>query len=153
MIPSLISLSDSPWRALPPGIHNASIQEVSDCFGYNKRRRELIAGLILACKALKACGCRTLFLDGSFVTEKNVPGDFDGCWDPDGVNPILIDPVLLDFDDQRKEQKLKFGGELFPSNAAADGNGLSFLDFFQIDKYSSLEKGIIKINLVDETFG
>jgi hypothetical protein len=34
-----------------------------------------------AVKALRKAGCRKVFLDGSFITEKPIPGDFDVCWD------------------------------------------------------------------------
>jgi len=88
-----------------------------------------------------------VYLDGSFVTAKDHPADFDGCWDLAGVDPGLIDPVLLRFENQRAMQKLKFGGELFPSNAKADQAGTRFLQFFQIDKYTGASKGILAIDL------
>ena len=42
-------------------------------------------------------GCRRAYVDGSFVTAKEVPGDFDGCWEAEDVDPDALDPVLLDF--------------------------------------------------------
>src|SRR3546814_6451323 len=62
-------------------------------------------------ETLRRAGCRVMFLDGSFVTDKELPEDFDGCWDAHGVNAIALDPVLLDFEDSRARQKEKFGGE------------------------------------------
>ena len=53
-----------------------------------------------------------MYLDGSFVTSKQVPNDFDACWDEIGVNMSLIDPVLLKFDRVRAAQKAKFRGRV-----------------------------------------
>ena len=37
---------------------------------------------------------RRVYLDGSFVSAKLIPGDFDACWDEDGVDFDSIDPVF-----------------------------------------------------------
>ena len=63
---------------LPPGIHLATWPERVERFGTNERRNEIFAGLLRALQALKAAGCQRAFVDGSFVTSKEVPGDFDG---------------------------------------------------------------------------
>ena len=91
-------------------------------------------------------GCKAIFLDGSFITDKPEPGDFDVCWEPAGVDPAKLDPVFLDFANRRKRQKEKFGGEFFPSGTKADGAS-TFLDFFQTDKDTGNPKGIIKVQL------
>jgi len=44
-----------------------------------------------------AAGCRTAYVDGSFVTAKEDPEDFDGCWESEGVSLKALDPVLCDF--------------------------------------------------------
>ena len=75
------------------------------------RRQELLSGLRTALEHLKVAGCRTVYLNGSFVTGKRIPGDFDACWKEEGVNPDLLDPVLLIFDDSRSAQKRKYAGE------------------------------------------
>ena len=59
---------------------------------------------------LKDAGCRTVYIDGSFVTGKEIPGDFDACWEEEGVDPIILDPVLLTFDAGRATQKAKYHG-------------------------------------------
>lgn len=43
------------------------------------------------------------------------PGDFDACWDTDGVDLDVLDPVLLDLSNHRAAQRQRFGGELFPN--------------------------------------
>lgn len=151
MIPALIDLNGAPWRVLPPGLHWASLAEVEIVFAHNPHRRKLFAGLMRAASALHVAGCKYLFLDGSYVTGKPKPGDFDGCWSPEGVDLKLLDPVLLDFSNSRKNQKDKFLGELFPFNALA-APGQIFLDFFQVEKHSGGQKGIVAIDLTNESF-
>lgn len=87
------------------------------------------------------------FVGGSIVTARTVPGDFDGCWDPIGVDPFLIDPVLLDFSNGRIAQKLKYGGELFISSCTEADSGRCFLDFFQEDKSTGKRIGVIELDL------
>lgn len=82
-------------------------------FGTTLRRLTLLAGLKEALDMLRAAGCRRAYVDGSFVTSKPEPADVDGCWETDGVDPAHLDPVLLTFDRHRRDQKARFGGELF----------------------------------------
>ena len=42
---------------------------------------------------LRAAGCKRAYIDGSFITTKEHPGDFDACWDLDGVDFDVIDEV------------------------------------------------------------
>jgi hypothetical protein len=106
-------------------------------------------GLRRALLALKAAGCARAYIDGSFVTDKNVPSDFDGCWDPVGVDLSKLDPVLQTFDDGRAQQKAKYGGELFPSTVVEAGTGNLFLDFFQATRAGE-RKGILALDLQQE---
>ena len=115
--------------------------------GTTTHRRRLLHGLRAALKALRAAGCKTVYVDGSFVTAKVSPGDFDDCWDISGVNPDLLDEVLLTFDGGRAAQKAKYGGELFPAQMGEGGSGLTFLEFFQVDKERGNPKGIVALDL------
>ena len=98
-------------------------------------------------EALRVAGCRRAYVDGSFVTAKEVPGDFDGCWEAVGVDAGALDPVLLDFRHPRAAQKAKYRGEMFVANSAATPAGTRFLDFFQIDKDTGNAKGIVALDL------
>jgi hypothetical protein len=98
---------------------------------------------------LALAGCKTVYIDGSFITTKETPGDFDACWDEDGVAWDALDETLLTFADARAAQKLKYGGELFPMRSHADPWGNRFLDFFQIDKRTQQPKGILKLSLMN----
>jgi hypothetical protein len=84
-------------------------------------------------------------LDGSFVSEKDLPDDYDGAWDTRFVDPDLVDPVLLDFSNSRAAMKTKYFGELFPATAKA-APGVLYRDFFMKDR-SGVPKGVVQIDL------
>jgi hypothetical protein len=133
--------------ALPPGIHDGDWREVVDRFGYNTQRQWLLQGLRRALLVLHAAGCTTVYLDGSFVTSKDAPRDYDLCWSAAGVDPVRLDPVLLTFADGRRAMKAKYLGDLFPADGAELRSGKPFVDFFQIDKDTGAAKGIVLIDL------
>jgi hypothetical protein len=81
------------------------------------------------------------------VTSKEVPNDFDACWEEYGVDPAYLDGVLLTFDVGRATQKAKYMGELFPASAIEGASGLSFSEFFQTDMATGRSKGIVSIDL------
>ena len=98
---------------LPPGIHWANWDDLTQRYGRNPWRKSLLAGLKAALENLRDAGCRTAYIDGSFVTDKEYPNDYDACWEEAGVDPYLLDPALLIFDPGRETQKAKYPGELF----------------------------------------
>ena len=52
---------------------------------------------------LKAGGCRTIYINGSFFTIKPNPGDFDACWDREDVDINYLKSQvtqLLNYDDR-----------------------------------------------------
>ena len=96
--------------------------------------------------SLRAIGCVRIYLDGSYVTGKPIPGDYDACWDPAGVDLKRLDPVFRDFSNKRQAQKTKFKGEFFPSTMK-NAPTHPFVDFFQVDRFTGLSKGILLILL------
>jgi hypothetical protein len=136
-----------PDGKLPSGIHVATWAELVCFFGGSARRQLLLAGLKAGLESLHLAGCRTAYVDGSFVTAKESPGDFDACWDARGVRGSLLDPVLLTFDQGRALQKAKYGGEFFPAHFPADVSGITYLEFFQQDKHTNATKGIVALDL------
>ncbi len=136
---------DPETGRLPEGEHTADWAEVVDRFGWNPRRRQLLDGLAEAVELLGVAGCRRVWLNGSFVTDKEEPGDFDACWDTDGVDVDALDPALLDLSNRRAAMKARFGGELFP-NVVEVGSGLSFAEFFQNERDTG-RKGIVVITI------
>ena len=132
---------------LPPGIHYTDWDEFEERFGNNYHRQLLLLGMKEALLNLKNAGCSICYMNGSFVTIKPFPNDFDGCWDPLGVDLNKLDPVLLNFSFSRLYQKVKYKGELFLSSIIADSKGNTYINFFQIDKNTGMKKGIVAINL------
>lgn len=145
MIPTLVELPNAPWKVLPEGIHPVTLTEVEAAFAFNPRRRELFGGLLLGAAALAVAGCQRMYLDGSYVTENPVPGDYDVCWEPAGVDRVKLDPVFFDMTNKRAAQKAKFKGEFVP--VMRDASGYSFIDFFQIEKFSGGRRGILSVQL------
>ncbi|MBW3663379.1 MAG: hypothetical protein KY469_09795 [Actinobacteria bacterium] len=131
---------------LPPGVHAASWHEVDQRFGWNQRRRSLLEGLRDALDELARAGCRRAWLDGSFVTAKEQPGDYDLAWDPTDVDLTSLDAVLLDLDPPREGQKAKYRGDLLPNIIESD-SGMPLLDFFQQDAVTGRKRGIVEIDL------
>ena len=143
MLPALDSNGN-----LPPGIHQLDDwQAFLRVYATTPHRKRLAGGLESALKSLRDAGCRTAYVDGSFISSKSAPSDYDGCWDPTGVDPAKLDPVLLVFDAGRATQKAKFGGELFPETVAANRAGDTNLKFLQTDKSTGQAKGIVAIDL------
>ena len=122
-------------------------------FGWNVWRRRLLDGLKEGLAVLAATGCRTVWLNGSFVTAKEEPGDFDCVWSPVGVDRErlrLAAPELLDLRDGRSAQKRRFGGEFLP-NVVEGSGGNAFARFFQTDR-DGTSKGIVIIDPSKESW-
>lgn len=145
MIPKCISISGSPWPILPPGVFNSTLEEVYDRYVINQKRLLLFDGLKRGLNNLFTSGCPQVFLDGSYVTEKPIPNDYEVCWDMNFVDPNLLDPVFFDFSNKRFNQKQKYLGEFFPASVIEGVSGKPFLDFFQTDKHTGKQKGIIRL--------
>jgi hypothetical protein len=141
MIPAL----DPCTGYLPRGVYKASWAEITPSFAGNSHRALLISGLERALRNFAGAGCRVILLDGSFVSIKVLPADYDAAWEPYGVDPNLLDPVLLDFSNKRAAMKLKYGGEFFPASSYAVA-GVLYRDFFQKDQ-NGVPKGVLQIDL------
>jgi len=131
---------------LPPGIHFSEWNDFVVKYGTNHHRLQLIAGLYLLCIELRNSGCNFIYIDGSFVTSKDFPNDYDGCWDASGVNLLTLDPILFDFSNARLKQKIKYRGEMFPSGLIEGNSRKPFLTFFQEDVDGN-QKGIVSLDL------
>lgn len=143
MIPDFL-----PSGLLPPSEHAAPWDEIRARFGGNFRRNDILGGMRLAALVLQRAGCRRLWIDGSFATRKSAPSDWDGCWDPVGVDPEKLDPILRDLSPTgRSRMKQKYRADLFPSSIVEQGSGLLFVNFFQVDKATGNPKGILLLDL------
>jgi hypothetical protein len=143
-------IPDFQGGALPPGVHQASWWEVEERLGWNARRQSLLVGLRSLLEELARAGCSRVWLDGSFVTDKSNPGDFDLVWDPEGVDLSKLDQAVQDLDPPREAQQRKYRGDILP-NVIERGSGTPFLEFFQQDPVTGQVRGIIELQL--EGFG
>jgi hypothetical protein len=141
MIPAV----DQTTGYLPPGVHDAPWPEIPPAFGTNSHRARLLSGLLLGLINLAGAGCRSVLLDGSFVSEKPLPQDYDAAWETHGVDPFRLDPVLLDFTNARAAMKAKYAGEFFPTSWTAAA-GVVYREFFQKDR-NGVPKGVLQIDL------
>jgi hypothetical protein len=132
---------------LPPGEHACTWTAFTQHFAWNTHRAIMIGGLRAALTSLHTCGCQTAWIDGSFTTDKDKPGDIDVCYDiTDFAKLKLLEPTLLDFTNARASMKQKFSCECFPAHLPAEPGGLTFLEFFQVSK-NQHAKGIVKLDL------
>src|SRR5205823_7367788 len=113
----------TPMGTLPPGIHEATWQELVKRFGGTQRRKWLLEGLDLAIEDLRAAGCGRIYVDGSFVTNVDEPGDFDGCFEVANVNWSSLHPALQQQKPPRFLQKLRYHGELLAVDSSAGKAG------------------------------
>ncbi len=134
---------------LPPGVYWAEWEEFKDRFGTTPRRSRMIDGLQMAMEQLKVAGCRTIYINGSFVTSKLAPQDFDACWDREDVDINYLKtqaPRLRNYAD-RAAQKAFYRGEIFPSDQPVGSYDITSYELFQRDRERN-PKGIIAIDLV-----
>lgn len=144
---NFVEYQGAPYKVLEQGVHKLSLDQFEVIFAYNDVRKSQFSGLIRALKNLKDAGCKRVFVDGSYVTKKITPGDFDVCVDYNNVDFTKLDSVFSNFENKRAAQKSKFLGEFFPHISKADASGTIFLEFFQKEKYTNKPKGIIEICL------
>ncbi|MBG0800528.1 hypothetical protein IYW40_03330 [Methylocystis sp. H4A] len=128
-------------------MHKATWEEFTERYGVTTHRKRLIGLMQKLIVHLKEVQCQNLYVDGSFVTNKEVPNDYDACWDVTGVKIELIDPVLLDFKPEgKKKMAIKYGGDLRPDKFSPSGANVVYLVFFQTDRDGD-PKGIIHLSL------
>jgi hypothetical protein len=120
---------------LPPGIYEVTWDEFWERFSTNIYRKQMLTGLRLALNALKVAGCQQVYIGGSFVTDKEKPNDYDGCFEVFGIDENKIDPIFLI--PNLQAQKDKFYGESLPNSV--------MVGFFQND-INRQPKGIISLN-------
>jgi len=141
---------DDELGYLPPGEHEATLEEVEQTFGLrNFRRREIMKGLKRVLEQLKARGVETVFLDGSFVTEKERPNDVDTIYvAPPGADPAtwgLLSPQRQG--DLRRVDRVHLWSHPSlqpPKHPGAPPKPL--VEFFQTDRDDN-PKGIVKLSL------
>ena len=63
---------------LPAGVHECSVQEIADRFGWNPHRQDLLRRLSNCLeREIRSRFSEPVYVNGSFVTDKEVPEDVD----------------------------------------------------------------------------
>jgi hypothetical protein len=135
---------------LPSGVHETDLEELKEKMGWSRKRRELLEGLEEALELMVSSGVVRVYLDGSFVTDKDRPNDIDGCYDlaEDVTAEHLgrLAPIFPPNPEGRADAKRRFGVDLFPAAATELGSGQPFLRFFQTDR-EGRGRGVLSVEL------
>lgn len=78
---SLIPPFEEPAGLLPPGEYKASLVEIRETLCWNYRRREIYSGLEYVAGELRSYQVDRIWVDGSFVTNKERPKDVDVAYE------------------------------------------------------------------------
>jgi len=148
---SLPQFREDGW--LPEGHHPATWEEVSARFGgeSGSRRAAVLASLLNWRDAARTRGLAGLIiLDGSFVSNKSAPGDFDLVFLYDELSEGLIKDdaearALMDFQACRA---LGFQGDVFalPLSLQKVSPLLGGTDMFDTDRQGK-SKGVVEVIL------
>jgi hypothetical protein len=148
---SIPSFRDDGW--LPEGHHPASWEEVEAVFGGEPGsiRQETMMRLLSWRDAAWAKGLSgRIVLNGSFISAKENPGDFDLLFLFDAASEVivrqdaearsLIDPLHC---------KTMFGGDVFACSASMIATYPQFFptDSFDRIKFTDIKKGVLEVDL------
>ena len=148
---SIPAFFEDGW--LPEGHHQATWEEIADQFGgvAGSRRAAILSGLLRWRNAVrdKGMGGR-LILNGSFISEKSEPGDFDGIFVYNGFSTKLI---ALDRDAlalvDNAHCKSYFYGDIwaFSEQAIRDFPQFCRVDGLDRDKVTLRLKGVLEVEV------
>lgn len=127
---------------LPPGVHHVHLSDIEKRFTWTEKRKELFQGLTEAVVNLSFAGVLLLYIDGSFITNKDDPIDVDGCWVwNQRVDVKLLDPVFKT-KNQKENMKQKYGIHFFIHGYDRGADGRPIERWFQEDENGN-GKGIL----------
>jgi uncharacterized protein DUF6932 len=142
---SLPQLNENGY--LPSGIHDASLDDLSERFGYSSRRQELLANLVRYLAELRQWPlAQAVLVDGSFVTDTAEPNDIDLVLvlRDDYDLRRSVSPFEYNLRSRRCVQRT-FGLDLFvvrPNSVDYD----RFVDFFsQVRNQPGRPKGLVRV--------
>lgn len=148
---SLPQFRQDGW--LPSGHHAATWDEIAARFGGERgsRRAAVLSSLIGWRDAARVRGLAGMvILDGSFVSDKRAPGDFDLVFLYDEVSERLVkgDTEARALTDFQACHDLGFQGDIFglPFSLQRLSPLLSGLDMFDTDRQGQL-KGVVEVIL------
>jgi hypothetical protein len=143
-----VNIGEPEREYLPPGIYPCTLGEVKTAFAYNPKRKGLLNDLEKYIKYWnKYTNINIVYLDGSFVSSKEKPGDADVI--------ILIPDVDLKKPDILRMLNTYTGGnkesEYFGCHGFGVPEGLEslsvILNDFTHSRPGEFEKGILRVEL------
>jgi len=128
---------------LPDGDHDATWTEVRQRFGSGETRRHLCDQMSRFIQTARGCGFKEVYLFGSFISGKDIPGDIDLMWvyrgDYDTLRPECKE--LLDYGRMKERNWDMWCSSDDPVNVKY------LLDGWRKNKTRTKQRGIIKIDL------
>jgi hypothetical protein len=85
---------------LPPGKWSMSWRDFRTDYGFNNCRVHLLSGFRILLILLAESECSTVYVGGSFVTNRSVPNGIDGCFDVMTTKFAQLDPIFQNPDQQ-----------------------------------------------------
>ena len=148
---SIPALREHGW--LPKGHHPATWEQIADRFGGEpgSRRAAIFSGLLRWRDAVRGKQMNgRLILNGSFISAKAEPGDFDVLfvYDNASANIIAQDAKALRLLDSAHCKAL-YGGDVwaFSEQAVRDFPQFCRVDGFDREKETRRLKGVLEVNL------
>lgn len=138
---------------LPEGHHPATWDEIAARFGGapGSRRAAVLSGLLQWRDAVRAKGMGGLaILDGSFISEKAAPGDFDCIFVyNEATRMILAQDVEASDLFRHTTIKNRFGGDVFVYSytSVRDSPAFCRTDGFDYERVTRKPKGVIEVTL------
>jgi hypothetical protein len=138
-----------PTGYLPPGVHQATLEEVVAEFGAATPRRQTLAGRLQTLLTLaRATGrLRRAFVWGSFVTDKPFPGDLDVFL----LMQVGFDQEFTTLPSEQRDlfdhgrARLVFEADVFWATEAIGEDELaSWLSVYQLSR-DLVERGIVEV--------
>lgn len=148
---ALPAFREDGW--LPEGHYAAAWQEVTLRFGGEpgSRRSSILSSLLQWRDAVQYKGMAGLvILDGSFVSSKEAPGDFDLVFSYDAATEVLMrtDMEARKLTDYQACRRLGFLGDVFafPASLLLFSPLLGGLDMFNLNRQRK-PKGVVEVLL------
>lgn len=128
------------YGLLPEGVHDCGIDEVADRLGFNAHRQQLIEGLRGVIGWMERMPpAESLIIDGSFVTDKDLPGDIDAVAMISNLTERNQRQWVRNWQPERVQLKQQYGVDLFPTVIGRGNNFASYFQYIRPDE--ALDRG------------
>lgn len=121
-------------------------EEFEHHFGSNPRRVELLENALPFFRIFHSCGCKTVYIDGSFVGLKKIPEDIDLCFDLTYLDADKLEREFPQFFDLNEIGKIHRDQHCHIFHF--DLNNKRFLHLLESDREGN-PKGLVKLDLTD----